>query len=232
MKKSHSIGTNLTGSETISGFLYLAVQLLVLPQLLTFVNQNLAQPLSSAELNFLFYFVNFIAVLLIFRRFLSNSMDQIWQHPIQFLESVVLGFVFYYLCKISLDWLMDRFVPSFSNYNDDAIAAMSKSNYFLMFLGTVILVPPVEECFYRGLIFRNLYPKSRWAAYVVSILAFTMIHIMGFLGRYTALELLLAVIQYLPAGFCLAWAYARSNTIFAPIVIHAAVNYIGIQQMR
>jgi membrane protease YdiL (CAAX protease family) len=232
MKKSHGIGANFTSNETISGFLYLAFQLLLMPELLNFINDNLQQPLNSAELNFLFYFVNFIAILVIFRRFLGNSLDQVWQHPIWFLESVILGFVFYYLCKIALDWLMDHFVPSFSNYNDDAIAAMSKSNYFLMFLGTVILVPPVEECFYRGLIFRNLYPKSRWAAYVVSILAFTMIHIMGFLGRYTALELLLAVIQYLPAGFCLAWAYARSNTIFAPIVIHAAINYVGISQMR
>ena len=96
----------------------------------------------------------------------------------------------------------------------------------------MILVPPVEECFFRGLIFRNLYPKSKWAAYIVSILAFACIHIIGYIGRYSALELLLAVIQYLPAGLCLAWSYVRSDTIFAPILIHAAINYVGITRLR
>ena len=232
MKRNHSIGTYLSSRETVSGFCYLAFQLLLLPGLLAFVSQNLANPLSMAEVNFLFYLINFIAVLLIFRRFLGNSLDQALQHPIYTLEAVILGFVFYYLCNIATTWIMQQFFPGFSNYNDEAIAAMSRGNYFLMFIGTVILVPPVEECFYRGLIFRNLYGKSKWAAYVVSILAFAIIHIIGFIGNYSALELLLAVAQYLPAGLCLAWAYTRADTIFAPIIIHAAINFIGINAMR
>ena len=75
-----------------------------------------------------------------------------------------------------------------------------------------------------GLIFRNLYGKSRWAAYIVSILVFAIIHIIGYIGKYSALELLMAVLQYLPAGLCLAWSYAKADTIFAPILIHAAIN--------
>ena len=232
MKKSHSIGATLSGSETIAGFCYLAFQLLLLPDLLTFVNENLKQPLSMAELNFLFYFINFIAVLMIFRRFLTNSLEHIWHHPVPFLEGAILGFVFYYLCSFLITWGMDAFFPDFANYNDATIADMSRSNHFLMFLGTVVLVPPVEECLFRGLIFRNLYPKSRWAAYLVSALAFALIHILGFVGQYTTTELVAAILQYLPAGLCLAWAYTRSDTIFAPILIHAAVNYIGISQMR
>ena len=232
MKKSHNIGAYLSSQETISGFLYLAFQLLLLPGLINWVNGHMENPLSTAEVNFMFYLVSFIAMLLIFRRFLGNSLDHVWQHPIYFLEAVILGFVFYYLCNYITTWVMRQFFPGFSNYNDEAIAAMSRGNYFLMLIGTVVLVPPFEECMYRGLIFRNLYPKSKVAAYLISILAFAIIHIVGYLGKYTALELLLAVAQYLPAGLCLAWAYARANTIFAPIFIHAAINYIGIHQMR
>ena len=106
---------------------------------------------------------------------------------------------------------------------------MARGNSFLMFVGTVILVPPVEECLFRGVIFRNLYKKSHAAGYLISMLAFACIHILGYIGQYSPLELVLAVLQYLPAGLCLGWSYIRGDSIFAPIFIHAAVNYITIR---
>ena len=36
----------------------------------------------------------------------------------------------------------------------------------------------------------------------------------------------------LPAGFALAWAYRRSGSIFASILIHMSVNQIGMLLMR
>ena len=109
---------------------------------------------------------------------------------------------------------------------------MLRGSSFLMTLGTVVLVPPVEECLYRGLIFRRLYGVNKWAAYIVSIVVFALIHIIGYIGSYSPLELCMAVLQYLPAGLCLAWAYTKGGTIFAPIFIHAFVNAVGIYRMR
>ena len=232
MKRSHNIGTYLSSRETVAGFFYLAFQMLFLPPMLLWCNNQLAQPVSSTELNFVFYLVNFMAMLLIFHDYLGRSASQVAQHPIYVGEGVILGFVGYYVMKQLTTWVMQQFFPGFSNYNDEAIAAMIRGNYFLMFVGTVILVPPFEECMFRGLIFRNLYKTSKWAAYTVSILAFAIIHIIGYLGKYSAWELLLAVAQYLPAGLCLAWSYARSDTIFAPILIRAAINFITIRQLR
>ena len=232
MKKSYNIGTYLSSRETVSGFCYFAFQLLFLPAILQWINLQMADPIKEAELNFVFYLVNFLSVLLIFHDFLGRSGRQVMQHPIYVGEALILGFVGYYAMNFGIEWIMEKFLPSFSNYNDAAIADMMHANYFLMFIGTVILVPPVEECFFRGLIFRNLYSKSKWAAYIVSILAFACIHIIGYIGRYSPLELLIAVIQYLPAGLCLAWSYVRSDTIFAPILIHAAINYVGITRLR
>lgn len=232
MRKRNSVRSYLNNGETIGGFVYLAFQLLVLPGLLTWINGQLAQPLNSAELNFVFYLINFMAVLLIFHEFLGCSISQMGQHPAYFCQAVILGFVAYYACNWATGWVVRQLAPGFSNYNDEAIAAMSRGNSFLMLVGTVILVPPAEECFYRGLIFRNLYGKSRWAAYLVSILAFAVIHIIGYIGKYSALELLMAVLQYLPAGLCLAWSYTKADTIFAPILIHAAINFTTIQSLR
>lgn len=232
MKRNRSFSGNLTNQETIGGFAYLIFMLVFLPSLLNWVNGQLTHPLNAAELNFVFYMVNFIAVLLIFHDFLGRGLNQVGQHPAIFCQAVILGFVAYYACNWATTWVVRQLVPGFTNYNDQAIAAMSQGSYFLTLVGTVILVPPVEECLYRGLIFRNLYGKSRWAAYIVSILAFAIIHILGYIGRYAPLELLMAFLQYLPAGLCLAWAYTKADTIFAPILIHAAINYIGIHGLR
>ena len=232
MKRNYAFSGNLSSQETIGGFVYLAFQLICLPSLLTWVNAQLAAPLTTAELNFVFYLVNFIAVLLIFHDFLSRALTQVFRHPILFCEAVILGTVAYYALFWLTDKLVSLLVPGFSNYNDQAITDMAGNNYFLMAIGTVVLAPLAEECMFRGLIFRNLYGKSHWVAYVVSIAAFAIIHIIGYLGRYAPLELLIAFLQYLPAGLCLAWAYTKADTIFAPILIHAAINAVSIGLVR
>lgn len=232
MSKSHHIGPTLSSSETLSGIVYLAVQLFVLPNILYWVNGQLAHPLTEAEINFTFYLINFMAMLLIFHNFLGDSLHQALRHPMQLLESVILGLVYYYVCIFCIDHVISLLAPGYANYNDEAISAMSRGNSFLMLIGTVVLVPPVEECLYRGLVFRNLYSRNKWAAYIVSIVLFAIIHILGYLGKYSPLELLMACLQYLPAGLCLAWSYVRSDTICAPILVHAIVNFISIRGLR
>lgn len=232
MKRNKSYSGNLSSRETVGGIVYLAFQLLLLPGLLNWVNTQLERPLTTAELNFVFYLVNFIAILLIFHDYLGRTLNYAARNIAIFCQAVILGFVAYYACEWAVTTAMDYLVPGFTNYNDSAIAEMLGSNYLLMLVGTVVLVPTAEECLFRGVIFRNLYGKSPWAGYIVSILAFAALHIIGYIGRYSALELLMAVLQYLPAGLCLAWAYTKADTIFAPIVIHAAINYISISQLR
>ena len=42
----------------------------------------------------------------------------------------------------------------------------------------------------------------------------------------------MAVLEYLPAGLSLAWAYAKSDTIFAPILMHACINFVAMGGLR
>ena len=231
MKKSN-LSISLTGREVAAGWVYLAFEVLLLPYLLGLLNRHLAHPMSNAELNFAYFGLNFLACLWIFHDFLGRNAAMMSKHPIYFFQAVVLGLAAYYACTWGVNQVIRLIDPDFVNANDASIAAMGKSSYFLMLLGTVILVPPVEVCLYRGLIFRKLYSVNKWAAYIVSILAFALIHILGYLGTYSPLELCMAVLQYLPAGVCLAWAYTKADTIFAPIFIHAIVNAVGIYRMR
>ena len=230
MKKS--ISASISHTETVWGWGYLIFQLLFLPSILAAVNGILPRALTGAELNFAFFLINFLAILWIFHSFLGRSAAQVGQHPAYFLQAVILGTVAYFACSYGVEWIIGQLAPGYANANDASIASMSQGSYFLMAVGTVILVPPVEECLYRGLIFRRLYGKNKWAAYIVSILVFALIHIVGYVGSYTPLELVLCVLQYVPAGRCLAGAYTKADTIFAPIVIHAIVNAVGISRMR
>lgn len=232
MRKSISARSCPNSQETVCGFCYLAFQLLLLPELLKMLNAQLSAPLREAELNFVFYMINFIAVLVIFHEFLSSAATQVFRHPAYLCQAVILGLAAYYACMLVTNRVIGLLVPGFSNYNDSAIAAMGQDSRLLVIIGTVLLVPPVEECIFRGLIFRNLYGKSHWAAYLVSMLAFALIHILGYARQYTPLEILMAVLQYLPAGLCLAWSYTKADTIFAPIAIHATVNFITLTSWR
>ncbi len=229
MSKTRTSSPCPSGQETAAGLCYLAFQMLLLPSFLYWINGQLSRPLSGPELNFVFYLVNFMAVLLIFHDFLARSLSQLFHHPIDALQAAILGFVAYYICFHVMDYLISALVPGYSNYNDESIAALSRGNYFLTLIGTVILVPLAEECFYRGIVFRNLYRKSHWAAYCISIAAFACIHILGYIGQYSVRDLLIAILQYIPAGAWLAWSYVKGNTIFVPMVIHAAVNFITIK---
>ena len=232
MKNAPNSTPSLSKNEPLPGSFYLVFQLLLLPGLLTAINALLPRPLSSGELNFTFYLLNFLAVLWIFQDFLGRSAAVLRRRFFPVLQAVILGTVFYFACAWGLELFFARFAPGFHNANDASIAAMGRESRYLMTIGTVLLVPLAEECFYRGLVFRNIYSTSPVLAYIVSILVFAAIHILGFVSSYTPVHLLLAFLQYVPAGVCLAWSYQKAGTIFAPVAVHAIVNAVGIYRLR
>jgi len=222
----------MTRRELTWGWVYYVLQLLFLPLLLEALNTQLPTPLTEAQLNFTYFAVNFAVLTVIFHRFLGLNFKQATYRLGYTLQSAFFGYGIYYLSTLVISFVIARCAPDFANLNDDSIAQMLRENYTLTTVGTVILVPVAEELMYRGLIFRALYNRSRFAAYAVSTLVFAGVHLLGYITVYDPLSLALALLQYLPAGLCLGWAYARSNTIWAPILIHMAVNQIGLLSMR
>ena len=222
----------MSRSEKIWGFLYMAFSLIALPSLMQIFNSKLAAPMDPITLNFTFYCVNFLAVCIIFRKFLRDSLVSMWRDLWNFLQAVVLGYVAYWAAKRAVDFLMDYFLPNFQNLNDASITAMAQANRTLMTIAVVILVPLTEEVLYRGLIFRNLYRQSQVAAYLVSMAAFAAIHVLTFIGSESVTTLVISFLQYLPAGLCLAWTYTKADNLFAPVIVHALVNAIAIGAVR
>ena len=232
MKKSKTLYISMSRTEKILGWLYMAFSLLVLPGLLEWGNGQLADPVDESTLNFVFYLTNFLFICGIFRTFLRASLVAAWRDCWNFIQAVILGYVAYWAASKAIDFLMSHLLPGFSNINDASITAMAQTNYSLMLIGVVFLVPLAEEMLYRGMIFRNLWQSSKVAAYLLSMAAFAAIHVLGYIGSEDLTTLLLCFLQYLPAGLCLAWTYTKADNIFAPIVVHALVNAIAIGALR
>lgn len=232
MRKTVTLQIGMTVLQQRLGWIYLLVQQLFLPSVLSFLNSRLPVPLNTGTLNFVFFAVNFLCVLAIFHVFLRQSLEAAVRTPGRLLRAVGIGLVFYYAATSAVSMLILQWDPTFFNVNDTGIADMLKEERLLMSAGTVLLVPVVEETLFRGLIFRELCGKSRQAAYLVSACLFAAIHVTGYIGLYRPMTLTLCFLQYIPAGIWLAWSYAAADTIIAPILIHTIINAIGILTMR
>ena len=222
----------MSRTEAVLGLIYIVVQIFVLPVILTVINFLLPDPFTIAELNFVCFGINFICVTIIFRRYLIDSFKRLLQDPGHCMSFYWKGFGIYWLGSLLVNILVVFLDPEFSNVNDDNIAMLTEQNHLLIGVGTVILVPLVEETLYRGVVFGGLYQKKPVAGYIVSVLVFAALHVFGYIGMYSPLRLLLCFIQYIPAGIALAWAYVKSDTIWVPTLIHMSVNLIGTLAMQ
>ena len=227
MKKS-SLPIALTQKETRNGFIYMAISLIALPWLLSEGNSYLADPLSQGKINFIYYFLNFAVMVWVCRKFLTQSLVYALKIPFPVIWYGILGHLGSKALGELLGILTLLIYPNFSNVNDATITSMFLEDSQLIIWGTVLLVPLVEELFFRGLIFRNLHGKNQVAAYLTSMVLFSLIHVAGYIGAYSPLHLLMCFLQYLPASFCLCWCYCQTGTIITPIFMHALTNAMSV----
>ncbi len=222
----------LTRREKALGWVYFAFMQTLLPALIQAGFLLAGKAGNMMQINCIYFAVNFLAVILIFRDYLKKNLKNAGNHLGRFLLTVLVGFVGYRLVAVGIGRLYAMLYPSFANMNDAAIDQMADGHFFLVAFCVVFLVPTAEECFYRGLLFRGIYGKRPWAAYLVSTAIFACIHVSGYVGRGDWLTLILSFLQYVPAGLCLAWTYRFSNSVFAPILIHSAINLLGMLPLR
>ena len=227
--KSYSLGPPLSTAEQVAGFCYLPFYVALLALGLEFLSAHFGWNLASLEINICYFVLNTLFVLLIFHNFLLRSLRRIrfWE----LVQALILGFVLYYAGNYALNLILRLLRITVSTYNDDTVQALASENFAVMVVCSVILAPLVEETLVRGLIFGVLRRKSRIAAYAVTILFFALLHVWQYLLLYDAASVLLAALPYIPAGIALGWTYEKSDTIWAPILLHMAINAIGFGVM-
>lgn len=217
-------------AEGIFGWCYLLFCQALLPYALNFIFGLVGITLSAAQLNLTYFGVNFLVIVVVFRKFWVRTGKDLLDRTLRVILTAVGSFAAYLLVSQLVGRLITWLRPDFFNANDQSIAAIAQSHYIPTLICTVFLVPVAEECLHRGAVFGGLFQRNAILAYAVSTVIFSLVHINWMVGA--PMILLLSFLQYIPAGLCLAAAYHISGSITAPILVHMAVNAIGILALR
>jgi len=224
--KSRSLGPSLSTAEQVAGFCYLPFYVILLSMGIQWLSGLLGLNLTELQINAVFFVLNTIFVWVIFHNFLIRSFRAIrfWE----LVQALILGFCLYYAGNFVFSWIINLLKITIVSFNDETIMGLIAQNKWVMIVCSVLLAPIVEETLVRGLLFGVIRPHSRVAAYIVTIVFFAVIHVWQYLLVYDIKSVLLAALQYIPAGIALGWTYEKCNTIWGPIALHMTINAISM----
>ena len=213
---------NLTKTEWKNGLIALTAAMFVLPGLLAYI-----PGLSGARLNFMAYLISAVTAVAVLRRFLGKNVSAALVHPFFTIYYAILGYLAQTLFGQMADYAAWWLLPSYVNLNTQAIQTQLSAELTLMVLTTVALAPIVEECLFRGLLFRGVYDRSPLWAWILSVGLFALGHVAGYIGTYSLPELAFSLLIYVPAGIVLNVTYRRSGNLISPIIAHAIINLMA-----
>ncbi len=221
-----------TLGEKIAGWIYLPFYILGLALILSTLFALLGYDVRSIkvqlDLNLTYGILNFVVLGFFFRRYLLKSARQVKAYPGRFFIALAGCLAIYFFGSTAMEWFTRLIDPALKNVNDASITAMTEYGLGKVLLFALVLAPVAEELLFRGLIFSSIHPHSRFWAYAVSMLAFSFIHVLGYVGSYPPKTLALCFLQYLPASFGLAWALEYSGSIWCCFCVHLLSNTIAL----
>jgi len=220
------LSVTMTRRQIIAGLIFLPFYLILLSLgLELLLRAVLPEEPTAAQLNACFYAVTTAAILLIFGGFLRRDLNRAdWRRVFRGLPLALLA---YYGISVAVNSVVLLLQPDFANQNNNAILGIMETSPVFVVILSVILAPLIEESIFRGLIFGNLLRFGRFAAYAVTALGFAAIHVVGYLGILSALEIVLSILQYIPAAVVLCAVYEKHDTIAASMLLHASINLIS-----
>lgn len=232
MRGKNAFPFPMSKTEAIVGWVYVFVHtfaLSVLVELLgIYVFPLLHIPVTPANVNFAYYAFSFIFLLIFLFKFWRDSFRILWSNVLQTLGTIVISYFVYLALGYLVTLLLDLFLDDLVNPNSAAVSTVMKLNPNTMIAIAVLLAPVVEETLFRGVVFGTIRKKSRIAAYLVSTLFFAVYHLWSYLLDGFSWQIVLYLVQYIPAGIVLAWCYERSENLWGSVFLHMIINYVSV----
>lgn len=219
----------MTKGETALALLWMPVYIVLLPLL--------AEPLiakgymDDVWANFTCYALGALYVLAALWRYLRQDFDALWERPFYMISEVCGGYILMLLMNMALSVILSFVMPAGpgENPNNEAVLSLTKMAYGPMAAMTVFLAPIVEEPIFRGAIFGTARRYNRIAAYVISMLIFSLYHVWPYAIVDSASWIF--ILQYLPVSFLLCRCYERTNSIWGSIFLHMLINGVSLSAL-
>ena len=218
----------MTRRERVMALAYIPVHIALLPLLLTWLSVY-AGVMDEVTANVLCYSIGFIYMLIFEFRFLRREFDPLCDHLLRCALEIIAGYLLMMVCNYCTSIIILAVLPTASNPNNGAIMDMANIDLRWVKAMTVFLAPPLEELMFRAGIFGGLRRRSRFAAYAVSALVFSLYHVWAY--AITDPINWIYIIQYIPVSLLLARCYERTNSIWCSIFFHMTVNAISLQAL-
>lgn len=217
----------LTKRELVSAAIALVMHVFVLPRIL--IRFMDAGKLDGGTANFILYAVMALFTLIYAWGFLRRDFNALIDRFFPCVLEIIGGYLIMMCCNTLTALLLALFERT-DNPNNEAIIGMALDNGGMISATVIYLAPIVEEVLFRGGIFGFLRRYNRAAAYAVSVAAFALYHLWGFILQDASN--LVYLVQYIPAGIILCRLYERGNTIWEPIGMHALVNFVSMRAIE
>ena len=221
--------SRLSKKETVAVLAWLPVHLWLLPLLLQQLMNRGA--MDDVAANVICYTLGVLYMLGLLFPFLRRDFDPLCDRPGYCLLEILGNYGLMYLCNLVIAGLMTVVLgQSGENPNNAGLMEMAGRSWNQMSAMAVFMAPIVEECLFRAGIFGTLRRYSRWAAYLVATLAFSLYHVWA----YALVDPIywLYFIQYVPVSLLLCRVYERTNSIWGSIFFHMLVNYIAMNALK
>jgi len=222
----------MTRAERICGWILLPTHMFLLPILISFASNSIFPmmgiSLSTAWINVLYYAISFTLTLCLMFRYLKLSFGNLWDGVLRALQAIIFGYFLYYALIYLISILVSLIPEIPTNPNDALIVDTAKLNPGAMTVVAVLLAPVVEETLFRGVVFGTIRGKSRFLAYFVSTLIFSIYHLWQYAAMDFSWTLLLQLAQYIPGSIALAFCYEKGGSIWSSIFLHMFINYITL----
>lgn len=218
----------MTFRQRLLGWIYLPIHVIALPLLMGLIYYALTgrEP-DSLKMNIVYYGVGLAVMVLGMWTYLKESYRRVTENILGFFRGVFGAFVLNFALSL-LYRAVTELVGQPPSPNQDLVEDLTIGNMNQMFAMAVLMVPIVEECLFRGVIFGSIRRKHRILAYVVCVAAFSLYHVWQYAVAAQDWTLLLGAVQYIPISVALTYAYDRSGTIWAPIFLHMFNNALSL----
>lgn len=216
----------LNRAESIAVLGYLPLHLWLLPLALAALLQR--GVLDELGLNLGLYFLGMLYMLGFGWRFMRRDFDALCDRPVQVIAEIMGSYGVMLCCNMLFSIAASALLKN-TNPNNQAVASFITEDYGPAAAMAIYMAPIVEEMLFRAGIFGVLRRYNRIAAYVVSVLAFSLFHVWAYALAEPVYWIYL--IQYIPVSYLLCRCYESTNSIWTPIFFHMLVNGVSIKML-